>query len=85
MQLHTALEDAFGLALPATAVFDYPTAAVLATYISSLSASALTGSMQPPGESASGSTRPALVHVVDISSRYPDTGGAGASPLHGGP
>ena len=85
VQLRTTLEDHFGLALPATAVFDYPTAAVLAKYISSLSGSALPSSMRPRAESASDSTRPALVHLVDISSRYPYTGGAGASPFAQGP
>ena len=81
VQLHTALADRFGMALPSTALFDYPTASGVARYImSSLPASPQGRATQSAvSGSVSGMQRPAPVHVVDASSQYPEAAAAGTA------
>ena len=73
VQLRAALEARFGLSLAPTVVFDYPTAAALADMLCALleaSRDSTQAPMPTPG-SAMGKALHAAVHVLDVSSGYP--------------
>ncbi|MFD0413493.1 type I polyketide synthase [Streptomyces sp. NPDC127108] len=70
VELRARLSEATGLALPATLVFDYPTAAVLAAYLrTELSGAAITASTAPVADSATITDEP--IAIVGMSCRFP--------------
>jgi polyketide synthase 12 len=79
VQLHTALADRFGMALPPAALFNYPTASGIARYIMARLHASPQGRATQSTVSGSmpGMQRLAPVHVVDVSSQYPEAAAAG--------
>ncbi|WP_203843811.1 type I polyketide synthase [Winogradskya humida] len=69
MELRTRLSEATGVALPATAVFDYPTAAVLAAHLRTELSGAVAAGPVAPATTAPAYDEP--IAIVSMACRFP--------------
>ena len=88
VELRNAIAEAFGVALPATVIFDYPTVAALAAFVASKMALVDAAAGLVPydlpidgGVKVLGERRPRTTDIVAVSLRYPaaETGGMRAA------